>query len=82
MNTRAGIYALSLSLWHGMKIVRIRLHHSHLSAIYRSSFKGRTIDFTPPSGGSVLWPPQSGAQGRTKGGKDEVRKAVLQDVLL
>ena len=82
MNTRAGIYALSLSLWHGMKIVRVRLHHSHLSAIYRASFKGRTVDLTPPSGGSVLWPPQSGAQGRTKGGKDEVRKAVLQDVLL
>lgn len=25
LNARAGIYALSLSLWHGMKIVRILL---------------------------------------------------------
>src|SRR5260221_5866096 len=82
LNARAGVYALSLLLWHGMKIVCIHLHHSHLSVIYRASFKGGTIDFTPPSGGSVLWSPQSGAQGGAKSRKDEVREAVLQDVLL
>ncbi len=30
LNTRAGVYALSLSLWHGMKIVRLRLHPGYL----------------------------------------------------
>lgn len=65
-----------------MKIVRIRLHHSHLSVIYRVSFKGHTIDIASPGGGSVLWSPQSRAQGRAKSWKDEVREAVLEDVLL
>lgn len=42
LNARAGVYALSLALWHGMKIVSVYIvcvfaaHAAHMPTLYRA----------------------------------------------
>ena len=80
LNARAGIYALSLLLWHGMKIVCIRMG-STASLPLTVPLKGRPTDLAPSGRGPVLRSLEHCAQGRAASGQDEDREAVRQDVL-
>lgn len=84
LNARAGIYALSLSLWHGMKIVAcfsVVIYCLPPAADNRSLSEGRPANLTPPCRRSVLRALEHGTQGRAPSGQDEEREAVRQDVL-
>ena len=77
LNARAGIYALSLLLWHGMKIVRVfgcdLLLPLRLIVVLS---EGRPADLTPPCRGPVLRALEHGTQGRAPSWQDEEREAV------
>ena len=79
LNARAGIYALSISTWHGPRLVRI-LFRAELKCI-AIDLAGGSTDIVTPQCRRLLCHTSGFIESRTTEGSDEGCQDVRQDML-
>ena len=72
LNARAGIYALSISTWHGPRLVRILSHGTELKYI-TTGLAGGSTDIVTPKCRRLLCHTSRFFESRTTEGSDEGR---------
>jgi hypothetical protein len=79
LNARAGVYALSLSLWHGLKIVS--LQKSVLDSKFNNLVPDRTVDVSTSHSRPLLFAASRLSEIGIAARTDEVCQEFRQDVL-